>query len=105
VPEFIDWDTAGELRDDLRMAVQQAIEECGSMEYVIAISANCHSVRGRFSHEINQLIRICGNMTELQQMERDLGHCQERAQTANRAKTLVFKNLGHEIRPQIQGII
>jgi signal transduction histidine kinase/CheY-like chemotaxis protein len=103
--EFIDREVATESRDDFREAVRNALESQGTIDSVILLGQNWYSVRGRFSGDGNRLVGICCDITELKQAYIDLAKEQERAQAANRAKTVFLTNMSHEIRTPMNGII
>ena len=103
--KFVETEVAEESREEFTEAVKVAFQEHGNIDCVILMGENWYSVRGKFVDEGNRLVGICCDITQLKQAYNDLAREQERAQAANKAKSIFLANMSHEIRTPLNGII
>ena len=103
--KFIETEVAEESRDEFTECVKRTLQEHGNIDSVILIGENWYSVRGKFVDERNSLVGICCDITQLKQAYNDLAREQERAEAANKAKSVFLANMSHEIRTPLNGII
>lgn len=103
--KFVETEVAEESREEFTAALKEALQERDTIDCVILMGENWYSVRGRFADEGNMLVGVCCDITELKQAYNDLAREQERAQAANKAKSIFLANMSHEIRTPLNGII
>ena len=103
--KFVETEVAEESREEFTSCVKQTFQDHGNIDCVILMGENWYSVRGKYVDERNKLVGICCDITQLKQAYNDLAREQERAEAANKAKSVFLANMSHEIRTPLNGII